>query len=445
MAPVGSAGLRLVADAVVPVEPAGVVFSPGVVDVVGDRITWAGPAADAPAGPVERLDVGGLVMPGLVNTHAHTPMTLFRGAGDGLPLLRWLNEAIWPREARMDDADARVGMLLGAHELLSCGVTTTCEMYLHGRAVIEASIEAGIRCVYTAGIFDLPGAGSEAHWRAFLDQGLELHQAYDGAEDRISVGFAPHAAYTVPVEGLEAAAEAARDRHALLQIHVAETPDEDRAVRAEHGCSVPALLARLGVLDNRVLAAHSIWLDRADLDLYQRYDVAVAHCPGSNAKLGSGVAPLAELLARGIRVGLGTDGPASNDDLDLWEELRLAPQLARATAGDPTAVSTETALDLATAGGARALGLAAGTLAPGSLADLIRLDLDDSRFVPALDHGELVALLVWAASSRLVTDVWVGGRRVVADRRCLTMDGPALRTEVRSRAARLARPGVTAG
>jgi 5-methylthioadenosine/S-adenosylhomocysteine deaminase len=439
--PSGQPGLRLVADAVVPVAPAGVVHAPGVVDVVGDRVAWVGPAADAPPTGAQTLDVGGLLMPGLVNTHAHTPMTLFRGAGDGLPLLRWLTEAIWPREARMEDADARVGMLLGAHELLTCGVTTTCEMYLHGRAVLEASVDSGIRCVYTAAIFDLPGAGPGATWQAFLEQARQLHQEFDGAEGRITVGFAPHAAYTVPPAGLEAAAAAALEHDALLQIHVAETADEDRAVRDEHGCSVPGLLARLGVLEARVLAAHSIWLDRTDLDLYGAHDVAVAHCPGSNAKLGSGVAPLAEFLRRGIRVGLGTDGPASNDDLDLWEELRLAPQLARATAGDPAAVSTETALDLATAGGARALGLAAGTLTPGALADVVRLDLDDSRFVPALDHGELVSHLVWAASSRLVTDVWVGGRRVVADRRCLTVDGPAVRAEARARAVRLAGSG----
>jgi 5-methylthioadenosine/S-adenosylhomocysteine deaminase len=179
-----------------------------------------------------------------------------------------------------------------------------------------------------------------------------------------------------------------------------------------------------------------VWLSDADLDLYQRHDVAVAHCPGSNGKLGSGIAPIAALRARGLRVGLGTDGPASNDDLDLWEELRLAPTLARAVAGDPGALSTADALHLATRGGAEALGLTTGCLAPGRPADLVRLELDDSRFVPG--DAELLAHLVWSASSRLVTDVWVAGRRVVDAGVCRTVDGAEARRQVRTRARRLA-------
>ena len=255
------------------------------------------------------------------------------------------------------------------------------------------------------------------------------------------MGFAPHAAYTVPAEGLAAIAAAAAARDALVHIHVAETAGEGDGVRAEHGCSVPELLERLGVLEARVLAAHSVWLSASDLDLYSAHDVAVAHCPASNAKLGSGVAPLAEFLARGLRVGLGTDGPASNDDLDLFEELRLAPMLARATAADPTVVTTAQALRLATRGGAEALGLDTGALSAGALADVIRLDLDHTRFSPVGGPSELVAQLVWSASSALVTDVWVGGRRVVADRRCLTVDRATVGHEVQARARRITGPG----
>ncbi len=431
---------RLAAEAVVTVDPSGSVHRPGVVDVDGDRIIWVGPAAEAPPAPGPTLTVGGLLMPGLVNTHAHTPMTLLRGAGDGLPLRRWLEEAIWPREAKMTDDDARVGMLLGCAELLAGGVTTTAEMYLHGRAVVAGAREAGIRCVMSAGIFDLPGAGPDATWSAFLAQAVELFDEVEGAgaDGRVTVGFAPHAAYTVPTEGLVATAVVAIERDALLHIHLAETATEDATLRADHGCGAPELLERLGVLEARVLAAHSVWLDDADLDRYQRHDVAVAHCPGSNAKLGSGVARLADLVGRGLRVGLGTDGPASNDRLDLFGELRLAAQLARATAGDPAALTTGQALALATAGGAAALGLDAGVLAPGRLADVVRLELADSRFLPALDETELLAHLVWAAGSGLVTDVWVGGRRVVEAGRCLTVDVAGLRPEAAARAARLA-------
>jgi len=426
-----------VADAVVTVDDRGTVLVPGVVDVVGDRLGYVGPPEGAPEAPGPVQQVGGLLMPGLVNTHAHTPMTLLRGAGDGLGLERWLREVVWPREARMTDEDARWGMLAGAHELLSCGVTTTCEMYLHATAVAEALLEAGIRGVLTPGIFDLGGAG-QGGWRPPFEAALAVHRDFDGAEGRLSVGFAPHAAYTVPAEGLATVAAAAHERGALVQIHMAETATEGDGVRAEHGCSVPELLERLGVLEGRVLAAHSVWLSPADLDLYQAHDVAVAHCPGSNAKLGSGVAPLAAFLERGIRVGLGTDGPASNDDLDLWEELKLAPMLARVTATDATAVSTAQALRLATRGGAEALGLDTGHLVTNALADLVRLELDDTRFLPFLDQGSLLADLVWAAGSRLVTDVWVGGRPVVVGRRCLTIDEVEVRAEVGRRGRRLA-------
>jgi len=418
-----------------------VVHRPGVLDIDGDRIAWAGAANDAPAlgtganganGTTEVVTLGGLVMPGLVNTHAHTPMTLLRSVGDGLPLDRWLREAIWPLESRMTDDDVHWGMLLGGDELLRCGVTTTCEMYRPGRPVAEAALETGLRCVLTPTVFDRPGGPS---WQDCLDEAGQLHAAADGRDGRLSVGIGPHAAYTLPGEALVAAARLAAELDALVQIHVAETVAEDEGVRATHGCSTPELLARLGVLDGRVLAAHSIWLSDADLDLYEQHDVAVAHCPQSNGKLGSGVAKVASMRARGIRVGLGTDGPASNDNLDLWEELRLAPLLARAVAADPGALTTADALHLATRGGADALGLDTGALEPGRLADFIRLDLTD--FVPATDDAELLAHLVWASSSRSVTDVWVGGRQVVANGVCSTVDVAEARRQVAARARRL--------
>ncbi len=422
---------RYVAEALL--SSAGWLHRPGVVDVDGNRITWAGPADIAPPMPGHRVvDVGGLLMPGLVNTHAHTPMTLLRSTGDGLPLDRWLREAMWPREARMTDDDVHWGMLFGCEELLRCGVTTTCEMYLHGRAVAEAALQAGIRCVLTPGVFDLPGVIT---WQDALDDVGRVHDEFDGRSELITVGVGPHAAYTLPVDGLVASARVARELDTLLQIHVAETAAEDQPIRDAHGCSTPELLARLGVLDCRVLAAHSVWLSDADLALYEEYDVAVAHCPQSNGKLGSGIARASVMVARDLRVGLGTDGPASNDNLDLWEEVRLAPLLARAVAADPLALTTTDALHLATRGGADALGLQVGTLEAGRAADFIRLDL--SEFVPAADEEELRSHLVWAASSRAVTDVWVGGRQVVAGGVCTTIDAGEARRQVASRAQRL--------
>ena len=201
--------------------------------------------------------------------------------------------------------------------------------------------------------------------------------------------------------------------------------------------SAPALLAVEGVLDGRVLAAHAVWLDEADLAIVAEHDVAVAHCPGSNGKLGAGVAPLRALLERGVRVGLGTDGPASNDDLHLWDEMRLAALLARATGRDPAAVTSAGALRLATRGGGEALGLPVGALEVGRPADLIRLRTDDARFTPSVTDAELLGHLVWAGAGYLVTDVWVGGTCVVEGGRCTLIDGERARAEVGQRARRL--------
>jgi 5-methylthioadenosine/S-adenosylhomocysteine deaminase len=200
------------------------------------------------------------------------------------------------------------------------------------------------------------------------------------------------------------------------------------------------VLARAGVLDGRVLAAHSVWLSDADISLYREFDVAVAHCPQSNAKLASGVAPLVALLAAGVRVGLATDGPASNNDLDLWEEVRLAAMLARIRERDPTALPAAAALELATRGAGRALGRPdLGVLEPGARADMVAVRLDDPVFVPLVEDARLIEHLVWSASSRLVSDVWVAGRPVVASGRCLTVDVERARHEVEARARRLQR------
>ncbi len=224
-------------------------------------------------------------------------------------------------------------------------------------------------------------------------------------------------------------------------IHVAETRGEGRELEERHGKSVPALLDEIRFLEGRVLAAHSVWLSEDDRRLFGERDVAVAHCPTSNAKLASGVAPLVDFLADGLRVGLGTDGPSSNNDLDMLEELRLAVLLARVTTGRAEAISAREALALATRNGAAALGRGdLGSLEPGHAADLIRLRTDDPAFVPLVEERDLVSHLVWSASSRLVADVWVAGRQVVADGRCLTVDEERARAEVQERAVKLARP-----
>ena len=366
-------------------------------------------------------------------------MTLFRGSGENLPLHRWLNEVLWPQEANLTEDDVYWGMTLAEAELLCFGVTTTCEAYFFEDALADAVMDAGARAVVTPGVLRLPGqSGDERWWVRRTDEIVGFHARRHGERGRLEVGFAPHAAYTVPLDGLVHVAEAARQLDALFHIHLAETEEECRRFADEHGDSTPSVLARAGVLDGRVLAAHSIWLSRADLDCYRQFDVAVAHCPQSNAKLASGVAPLAEFLARGIRVGLGTDGPASNNDLDLWEEVRLAAMLARIREHDAGALSAPAALDLATRGAGGALGRPdLGVLAPGGRADMVAVRLDDPAFVPLLGDGRMIEHLVWSASSRLVTDVWVAGVPVVSAGECLTVDVERARHEVEGRARRL--------
>ena len=438
--------VRLVADAVVPCAGDGAVLVPGAVEVSGDTVTRVGtPAAlrSTGAGGVREVRVDGALLPGFVNTHCHSAMTLFRGTGENLPLRRWLFEVLWPREVHLEPADVYWGMTLAAAELLAFGVTTSCEMYFHEDANADAVVAAGSRAVLTPGVVPLPGSESGGSWwTTSLDRFGDFHARRHGEAGRIEVGFAAHSAYTVPLPGLVDIAAAARERGALFHLHLAETADEGDAFSATNGGSVPQVLAGSGVFDGRVLAAHSIWLSPEDVAVYAAHDVAVAHCPQSNAKLASGIAPVVDLLAAGVRVGLGTDGPASNNDLDLWEELRLAALLARLRQGDAGALPAALALDLATRGAGAALGRPdLGVLAPGAKADMMAVSLDDPAFVPMLDDAMLVEHLVWSGGSRLVTDVWVGGAPVVVGGVVTTVDLDRARHEVDRRAARLASAG----
>jgi 5-methylthioadenosine/S-adenosylhomocysteine deaminase len=328
-------------------------------------------------------------------------------------------------------------MSLACAELVRLGVTTSCEMYFFEEAQAQAVLDAGFRSVITPGFLEVPGLFT---WQDGLKRVLAFFDAYAGRHDLVMTGIAAHSAYAVPIEGLRATAEAARERDALIHLHVAETRDEGKALEEEHGKTVPALLADLGFFDERVLAAHSVWLTDDDLRIYREHDVAVAHCPTSNSKLAAGIARLADMLDEGIRVGLGTDGPASNNDLDLWEDMRLAALLARLKRNDAGVLPARQALALATRGGAAALGRDdIGALEPGRWADMILVRADDPALVPQLEDRDLISHLVWAGGSRLVTDVWVAGRQVVEAGRCVTVDEERARQEVEARARRLAR------
>ena len=433
--------IRFTAPVVLPCDPACSVLRDAVVDVdAAGRIGYVGPRATAPASAAPVRALPGALLPGLVNTHAHTPMIALRGMGGDLPLMRWLREVMWPAEGRLQAADVRAAMTSGCIELLRTGCTTSVEMYFFTDAVIDAVSAVGSRVVLTPGIIAAPGWDRLGSWEQMRDDvsvRIDAVGVRSGPGKRIELGYGPHAAYTLPPEALASVAEHARARDALLHIHVAETADEDRAQRASHG-SVPALLDDIGALGGRVLAAHGVQLSDTDIALLADRGVAVAHCPGSNGKLAAGIARVTALRRAGVRVGLGTDGPASGDALDLWAEARLAGLLARVGSGDAAALTAAELLLMATRDGATAIGRAdLGALEEGRWADLVHVDLDDAAFAAPEDDAQLLSNLVWAGGSHLVRDVWVAGEQVLADREPIWVDRRAATVALREVAARL--------
>src|SRR5688500_9542940 len=367
--------LRFTARALVLGDRTGTVVPQGVLDVEDGRIAWVGPAVAAPpADDAERIELPGVPPPGLVNAHSHAPMVLFRGQGEGLPLERGLQEVMWPREARLTPEDVEVAMTAASAEMVGNGITTSVEMYFHPERIAAAVGTTGARAIIATPLLPLPGLPPfEEQLRTAVD--LATGASDDGT---VEYGIGPHAAYTVPLPVLREAARAAREHGLLLHLHVAETATEGADLLATHGLSVPALLAAHDVLGGRVLAAHCVHLDDGDLELWREYDVAVAHCPASNAKLASGIAPLPAMLDRGLRVGVGTDGPASNDALDLFADLRLAAQLARLVGASATALTAAEAFWLATGAAADAIDRPdLGQLEVGRRADLVHVDTRD--------------------------------------------------------------------
>ncbi|GIJ45062.1 ethylammeline chlorohydrolase [Virgisporangium aliadipatigenens] len=433
---------RFRAPAALLCDEACTVVRDAVVDVGGDgRIAYVGPYSSAPAveGP-ERM-LSGILLPGLVNTHAHSAMTLLRGVGGDLPLDRWLREAMFPAEVRMTAHDIFDGTLLGAVEMLLHGITTSTEMYFEVDAQAEAFLQAGARAVLAGVVMDgLPSKTwqemTDGIGRVIDERGLRY-----GDHERIELAYGPHSSYLLPSEALSEIGAQARRRGALVHLHTAETIGEDAAIRTTHG-SVPRLLETLGLTAGRLLVAHSVHVDADDIALYARHSVGVAHCPSSNAKLASGVMPLVDMLQAGVPVGLGTDGPASNDSLDLLAEARTAALFARSSSLNAAAVTARQALLLATRGGAAALGRSdIGALEAGRWADLVHVAVDSPAFATGLEvpDEQLVANLLWAAGSRGVTDVWVAGRVVVSDGEAVLTNRRKAQAQVGEAAARLRR------
>lgn len=413
----------------------------GVVDVEGGRVVWSGSASEAPdAGHATVHRIPGILMPGMVNIHCHTPMVLLRGAGEGLPVDRWLHEVMWPREARLTPEDVRVGMQAGATELLANGITTSVEMYFHGDAVATGAAEAGLRCLVTAPVIEDEQLDRFGTWQSQLEEMVATRERW-ASNDLIEVGLGPHAAYSLSDECLRRIAAIASETGMLVHIHVAEQEWEDAAVRGRSGMSAPAYLESVGLLEGRALAAHGVWLPDDDIEILARNGVAVAHCPCSNSKHGSGVARVLDMLEAGVRVGLGTDGPASHHRLDLFEEMRMAIRLARLKAGDAAVLPARQALHMATAGAADCIDRPdLGRLAPGAWADMVAICDGEPALNPVIPgEDDPISRVVWSGSPRAVRSVWVGGRLVVDDGRVISIGTRSVHSEMERRARRLAR------
>ncbi len=427
------ADLIITGGTVLPMTPGAAPIPDGAVAVRSGAIVAVGPAAEvAPlASGAETLDAGGgLILPGFVNTHTHLAMSLIRGLAEDLPLKEWLEEHIWPVERALMSADTvALGTRLAAAESLQAGVTCVCDMYFHSQRVIEEVVRAGLRAVVPESLIDFPTPSCPTPDVALARQ-RELLGRY-GGHPLVVPAVAPHSPYSVSAANLVKEAELAEEFGAPLIIHVAETRWEVEKITGEKGVTPVAYLADLGILSDRTVAAHCVHVTEADLDLLGEFEVGIASNPVSNLKLASGLAPLPQMIARGLKVAFGTDGAASNNTLDLLRDAQLASLIYKGLTGDPTAIPARTVVEMLTIGGARVLGLAdrIGTLEAGKRADVICVALDRPRAVPAYDAFHH---LVFAARAADVAHVVVDGRVVVRDRELRTIDVPDLLADVRT-------------
>ena len=409
---------------VVTMDPQRRVIENGAIAIRGERILAAGPKSEIEQRYQARQHLDrpdAILAPGLIDTHTHAAMSLFRGIADDLRLQDWLEHYIFPAEARNVTPEfVRWGTRLGCLEMMLSGTTTYTDMYYFEDVVAEATKEAGMRGVLGETIigFPSPDAKSPADALAFTDRFLTRFHG----DSLIVPAVAPHAIYTNSDETLKACRALANKHDAPLVIHLSETKHENDECLAKRHATPTQALDALGVFNGRTVAAHAVWVDEADLRILKLRGVGIAHCPSSNMKLASGIAPVTRMLALDLAVGLGPDGPAgSNNDLNMFEEMDLAAKLQKVTTGDPRSVPAEAAVEMATIRGARALGMEKeiGSLESGKRADLISIRLDRPNAVPLYN---VYSQMVYALKGSDVEDVMVNGKLLVKDAQALTLN-----------------------
>jgi len=400
--------------------------------VTGDTIVRVGPCGDETCEARTTIDVkGGLILPGLINGHTHAAMSLFRGLADDLPLMEWLNRYIFPAERRIDARFVYTGTLLACAEMILSGATTFCDMYLFEDQAAGAAARAGMRCLAGEVLYDFPSPNY-----GDLENGFAYTESLIRKWERhslISIAVEPHSLFTCSPELLIRANEIALTHHRPLIIHVAETLAEISEIKQRYGKTPVDHLESLGLLGPHLIMDHAVHLTTRDMDRMAERGVRVIHNPESNMKLASGIAPVPDLLARGVTVGLGTDGCASNNNLDLFTEMDMAAKVHKARAMDPTVMDAVTVLRMATIEGAKALGLQdlIGSIETGKKADIIIVDTHKPHLTPIYNP---FSHLVYAARGNDVSHAVINGQLVMADRKLLTLDLEEVMMQAREKA-----------
>lgn len=383
----------------------------------------------------EILEVSGsLVMPGLINTHTHLPMVCFRGMADDLPLMEWLKNHIWPAEAKHVNREmVYAGSMLAMAEMILSGTTTFCDAYFYESSVAQAAVDSAMRGIVCHGFIDHPNPNDSAK---IIDIAERFIDKWCNNYDLVIPALACHSAYTCTPETLVSIKDVARHADVSYNIHVSETKDEVAIIQKRYGKSPVAYLRDLHLLDHRTIAVHCNWLDDDEIDILRAHDVKVSHNPESSMKLAAGIAPIPKLIQKGVTVGLGTDGTASNNDLDLFGEMDTAAKIHKVADMDPTVMNARTVLKMATIEGARVLGLEdqIGSVEVGKCADIIILDTNKPHWIPLYNP---YSQLVYAATGADVTASIIGGRVVMRDRKLLTMDLSVIAREVRKIAQKI--------
>ena len=430
--------LIITGGTVVTMDAARHVYNDGAVAVRGDSIVAAGSQSDIASryDAARTIDATGeIVMPGLINGHQHAAMSLFRGLADDLALNDWLQKYIFPAEARNVTPDfVTWGTRLGVLEMLRGGTTTYADMYYFEDEVARATKEAGMRGVLGETIIDFPAPDNKSvpQMLAYTENYIKHWQG----DPLIAPAIAPHSIYTCSTKTLQETAALARKYHAPILIHLSEAPFEGEQSRAKYGLSPTAYLENIGVLGPDITAAHCVWVDAGDMKLLASRDVGCVHNPSSNMKLASGASPVVDLIAAGVPVGLGTDGAASNNDLDMFEEMDLAAKLQKLARMDPRALPEEQVVAMATINGARALHMEKqiGSLEAGKKADVILIRTDAPHATPMYN---IYSQLVYALKANDVDTVIVGGKIVMEHRRMLTLDEPQILARAREYAKKI--------